>query len=482
MGRASTRDLTGATFPHEPFLRKNPPKGFAVAVVKGIDRNGVAFQIQRKGTTERLAFAAVDEAIRQIREGGSAPRAVQIVKMGELFTRWWDHEEKLAAAVRAGKTTSTALADSSRIKYREIWKRHLSTPLGDRVVTSLTHAEVYEFLHQERGCQPKPLLDVLRKLFGYAESAGLIEPAANPARGRFQLHAPKPAPEPLDVETIAIIEEHLVALKPRGHRRDAARLYDSWVVLRSTGLRLSEALALRARDYDPTTRRLHVSAHVTKQLTDDGEGARFEAVDGSKTAAGDRWIMVPSTAAGILASRCDGRRPEDFLFPTSTGRAIVPESWRNALATEINKINAKREAQELPPLTGIHPHRLRATVASTLVREMVATKGLAAGLEEARQQLGHRGTAVLLHYVTEDSKTGDHSAILDTLDPTVQRLRLAEDLLKQLGALDGFYTLALVARSAGRDVWVDTIFPLSEEQERIARTALEGHEIDFRVG
>ena len=484
MARTSTRDRSLATF-GEPYARKRASKRDPhVYVVQGTDADGSRFQIKRSASSAAAALEAVQQAVEEARFG-AAPRRVDVT-MATLFERWWSHEERVSALVARGATTSRALSDSSRIKYREVWRRYLASRLGDRRVGTLTHAEVYDLLHEPRprvdgrgDVQPKPLVDVLRALFKHAENAGLIESARNPMRGSFDLPAPRPEPKPLDVATLDVIEQHLATLTPKGNRVDALRLHDSFVLLRATGLRISELLALRVRDIDLKARSVTVRSHIARVAN--GDGARFAAVDGSKTASGERTVVVTQRVAEMLRHRIAGKQPDAHLFATSTGRPVVPESWRNELAREVRRINEARAEADLPLLEDVHPHRLRATVATQIVQALVEKHGLAAGLTSAQRLLGHSTTATLVHYVTAEAQVEDHSAILDALDPVSSREAKAREVVDRLIAEDAWYITALDVVTSARTVAVACSEPLDDERRAYAEAALAEHGIPLLV-
>lgn len=471
MVRTTERDYTRATF-GDPFPLKANRRGRHTYVVEGVDHEGTTFQIKRTRTTAAEAQEALKEAIEQALAGRKAAAPVtQRVTMQKLYDRWWEHEARIASDPR---TTSRVLSDSSRIKYRDTWNRHLKDALGDQIADTLTHAQVYAFLHAPRTAKPKPLLDTLRSLFRYAEIAGIIDPNQNPTRGSFGVSKPKPAPEPIEKWVLGVIEDHLAALEPIGRRKDAMRMHDSFALMRATGMRISEVLALRVRDFDPVKRTLKVNARVARSLRDDSdEGTMTKVLDGSKTLAGARTLTLDESEAKILSARRENRKADDFFFPTSSGRAIATESWRNALAVEVARINALRETLGEPPIPSIHPHQLRVTVATHLVQELVAKHGLAAGLESARKQLGHRSTATLTHYVTEEAQAEDNSAILSSLNPVVARRRAAEDAVAALEDAHDDLVLALDVVSSERAVHVVATIDLTEEQRAAVIEVLE---------
>ncbi|MBG9887332.1 hypothetical protein ABE10_12580 [Bacillus toyonensis] len=481
MARTSSRDRSRATF-GEPFaLPRKSKRDPHVYVVQGVDHDGSRFQIKRSRPTADAALSAVKDAI-AVALDGAAPQAAGRVRMGALFEQWWAQETALADAASRGETAARPLSGATLLKYRGVWKKHLDPVLGNRSVESITHAEVYNLLHEipkpttPRDSKPKPLLDVLRVLFRYASGAGIIESHRNPTRGDFKLPSAKPQPRPLTLDELDAIEAHLSARKAVSRRQDPLRLHDSFVVMRSTGARISEILALRASDFDLKTRALTVEEHVARTIRADGlPGSTSQVLPGTKTAAGTRTVVVPQRAAAILAQRSDGKPPEAFLFATSTGSAMATENWRTELRAEIVALNKKRKEEGLPPLTDIHPHRLRATVASTIVKALVERHGVAAGLEAARRQLGHEGISTLRHYVDEAVTVVDHSDVLDELDSVAMKQRAAHQVIERLSRNDPFLGLEVV--SSERSVGVVATEPLTEAQRAVVVEALAQHDL-----
>lgn len=154
---------------------------------------------------------------------------------------------------------------------------------------------------------------------------------------------------------------------------------------------------------------------------------------------------------------------------------MATENWRTELRAEIVALNKKRKEEGLPPLTDIHPHRLRATVASTIVKALVARHGVAAGLEAARRQLGHEGIATLRHYVDEAVTVVDHSDVLDELDSVAMKQRAAHQVIERLSRNDPFLGLEVV--SSERSVGVVATESLTEAQRAVVVEALAQHDL-----
>jgi integrase len=129
-------------------------------------------------------------------------------------------------------------------------------------------------------------------------------------------------------------------------------------LLRYTGLRVSEACALRWDDV---------------RLDDEKP---WLAVTKSKTAAGRREIPLHPLLIPVLRTwrgRCDGT----YVFSTKHGTTMKPQFvWR-----------VVKRVGERAGVPGLHPHSLRRTFGSTLINE-----GLR--LEVISKLLGHSSTTI----------------------------------------------------------------------------------------
>ena len=191
-----------------------------------------------------------------------------------------------------------------------------------------------------------------------------------------------------------------------GGTRRTPDLHDVVLLLLGTGMRIGEALALEWADLDldadvPCVR---VAATMVEPRRDAATGQVFVAElhrqPMTKTGA-TRSIALPCAVVEMLNRRRAvataqlGRRP---VFPHVGGGWL----WPNNMRTKLRGVVAGT------PLVGVSPHTLRRTV-GTLVAQ-------SAGLDSARDVLGHRDPSVTArHYIAEVGRVVDVRGALDPI-------------------------------------------------------------------
>lgn len=214
-------------------------------------------------------------------------------------------------------------------------------------------------------------------------------------------------------ELLCVVRAHRdgVARDERGLLLGGARrtpdLHDVVLVLLATGMRIGEALALQWNDIEllaevPSVR---VAATLVEPRRDTASGQVFVAglhrQPMTKTGA-TRTLALPDAAVEMLlhrrsaaADRHGGQRP---VFGHREGGWL----WPNNVRTKLRGVVADTE------LGGVSPHTLRRTV-GTLVAHT-------AGLDAAREVLGHRDPSVTArHYVADSEGVVDFRPAIDPL-------------------------------------------------------------------
>lgn len=463
VARTSERDLREVRWGTEWEVGANP---FKYAVV-GTFPDGKRVRREATAPTRQGALDLLEQKKNPHLHPKTTNKKSDTHTLRELFESWWDAERNRPATARK-------LTDGTLIQYRDQWRLHIEPDFGDRDLTSITHSELYTWLHKPRSIKPKYPLDALRALYKHGIRRGWLTPAQNPTTGGFELPSAKPDPQPVPLAEMDAIEEWLASITSYHASADGRRLHDAFVVMRATGARISEVLAIRAGAFTVKTRRLRIEQHVAKSLGD-GEQTTYAVADGSKTLAGERTVIVPERAAELLAARAKGKKPDAYLFATRTGAAMSTQNFRTTLGREIDRLNEERVQSGLSPITDIHPHRLRVTVASAIVHALVQRLGLSAGLEAARKQLGHKTTKPLIHYVVEEVQVEDHSAILDELDSVMVKERKAQAVVDAL--IHDDVSLYLSVARADRSVFVVATRELLSEQTEHVLKVLAEHDL-----
>lgn len=128
-------------------------------------------------------------------------------------------------------------------------------------------------------------------------------------------------------------------------------------VLRYTGCRIGEALALNVSDLDFENHRIH----ITKSLFD-------QAVGPTKTKAGTRWVPMPPVLETCLADYTATYLDSDcpLLFPSTVGTYVGTRSRHNRWQSMSRRIFGGNVPEDFTP------HIFRHTYASTLVKNHIA--------------------------------------------------------------------------------------------------------------
>jgi integrase len=293
----------------------------------------------------------------------------------------------------------TRLRPSTRTLYASYLRVHLVPRFGRRRLQEITVDDVARLVGElERGIryqtagattarvEGRPLagwtirgiLVVLGRMFAAATRAGLVP--ANPVRRLEKDERPRVERRPfpaLDRDAIGT----LIAATPERYRALVALSV-------STGLRQSEALALRWQDIDAKAGVLRVRYQL------DRSGTLVEP----KTRAAKREVPFPPSLARMLSEhkqRAFARglaRPSDFVFASETGG---PLHHRNVVRRGLDKALAN---SELPKLTW---HDLRHLAASALIAEGTSVAYLS-------RLLGHASPAITLGIYAHEFARAEH--------------------------------------------------------------------------
>ncbi|ORJ52595.1 tyrosine-type recombinase/integrase [Mycobacterium simiae] len=163
------------------------------------------------------------------------------------------------------------------------------------------------------------------------------------------------------------------------------------LLLAYAGIRWGEAVALRVKDIEFLRRRLSISENAVQLGVTHAVGP----TKGRK----ERSVPVPAFVLNELSVQCQGKNPEDLVFPGSDGQYLPrPKSSGGWFAAAVTRAGIQK----------ITPHDLRHTCASLSVSAGVNVLAL-------QRMLGHKSAKVTLDCYS-DLFDDDLDAVATTLD------------------------------------------------------------------
>ncbi len=300
------------------------------------------------------------------RAGKTAPRDDDVT-LGELF------ELFLAAKDRRPTTVSY---------YEGIYRKHIAPALGPRLVKTLDVAAIEDW-HAALEATPsakRAAVQVLKAMTSYALRRGLI--ASDPARA---LSVAQNAVRSLSPDEVPSREQVATLAAEVGERYSALVL-----LLAYGGLRIGEAVALRADRIDFDRRRITIDASASEV------GGKL-VTGPTKTGAGTRTFTAPRFLADALTEHVE-------RYPTDTGLVFsAPDGG------QLRQGNFRRRvydpAVKSAGLDGLRLHDLRHTAASTLAAQGASATEIAGRLGHANASVTQR---VYMHLLaSRDERLAD---------------------------------------------------------------------------
>lgn len=295
------------------------------------------------------------------------------------------------------------LRGSTRASYRTALTRHLLPTFGHLPLDEVTVAQVrawFASYGDETPTARAHAYQVLATIMRQAEDDELITrtPCRIKAGGRTKVSR---EPEVLTRAELFALADAM----PRKHRALT-------LICGMCTLRFGEAVALRLRDIDLSTRTLRVVRTATK----DHDGTK--TVGPPKTGAGKREVTMPQSVADALREHLEeypvaGR--DDLIFPGRDGQLLAPTALYGRTA-RIERRGGKTytkgaygffAAREEIGRPGLLWHDLRRT-AMTLGAQAGAT------VRELQHRAGHATPSMSLYY--QQSTADRDRAIADAMD------------------------------------------------------------------
>lgn len=327
------------------------------------DRTGTTRTIERRGGTQTAARAAVRAAFAEVIADGAPEKSTATMTVGRALDSWLTALEVSGTVSPSTITTYRGRAASVRAQF------------GGLELVELTAMRVGEFLQAlaSGGRSWQTPRTILTGLLAHAQRQGWVT-----------VNAAQSAPLPVsrrqaghnitDLSPTEIAAIRAACRAPRQHH--GPWMEDLVVIMLATGARISEALALRWRDFDSWAHTITLAGHVDTAAV---------WLPGRKAGGQTLVVPIPDSVVELLEDRMERVRdtsPDAPIFASRVGGFRQPGNTRRSL----------RDAMARAGITGFHPHRLRHAVGTAVER--------GAGIATAQAALGHRYQSTTTgHYV-----------------------------------------------------------------------------------
>lgn len=304
-----------------------------------------------------------------------------------------------AGDVTVGTLGAAWLARQTHLKpsaYRPVeiaWRVHVKPRWADTRIADIAFTSVQQWVSEMSGT--RGATTVIR---AYGVLAATLDDAvrdklllSNPARGVV-------LPRKSKKRHVYLTHEQVDRLAIEA--KDNGTLV---LTLAYCGLRWGEATGMRVRDLDLLRRRVTVYENAVM--------VGGTIIVGTPKSGEERTVPIPRFLVEALARKCEGKGPEDLLFPGRDGNhARTPYSVDGWFAGAVSRA-------KLPRIT---PHGLRHTAASLAVSS-------GANVKAVQRMLGHASAAMTLD-VYADLFDGDLDDVADRLDKA--RTKATADVLR----------------------------------------------------
>lgn len=349
MARGRPRTPLGA---HGVITTKERPSGGYVSYTLLRLLNGTRVQVQGSGKSKSASIRQLEANCTE-RLGGTDTETLSTTSpLSALLDQWLPRHD---------------VSESSKRIYQQCIKLHVKPALGNVGLNELTTPQVQAFLETQTPGTAQTARALLGSAVSMAVRWGVM--STNPVR---DTRLPKKARK----EVRALTDNEMDAYRQRivewcgGNAMGPARgdgLVEIVDVLRGTGMRIGEVLALRWSDVD------FEGGTITVTGTVDNKGGRSSK---PKTLSSRRTIVPAPRALEALRRQWDKPLREycgEVVFPTRSG------NYRTVSNVETRLRQARGELD-------IAPHDFRKTVATRIEEQF--------GSLAASRYIGHSSTAV----------------------------------------------------------------------------------------
>lgn len=383
------------------------PNGSWVARTRYRGADGVKRHVKARGRTRtaaRLALTARLSTQSNEARAGEISSATSVQALGELW---------LADRIKAG------CKDATIVNYRNGIRSYVEPHLGQVKIGEVTKNGISAFFDRMDSLEAATAYEHARKIlsgmFGLAVERDVLD--VNPVQQMRRRSRHSKQTEGLSLDEVREVRRLMIAWETRpGPRRGDGTLGKTLgpnranpissilTMLLATGARIGEVLAIRWCDIELDSD----SPTVTISGTIPNSGPLVRQ-DSTKTRAGTRTLVLPDYAIDMLI----GRRPTDLEANPQNHKTWAGLVFESRNGTPLRPTNVRkqwRHALEGSPLSWVHPHTIRAVVATAIDR--------ATDVKTAAAVLGHSSEAVTReHYVLAPEVAPDVRAALEQFKP-----------------------------------------------------------------
>ncbi len=286
-----------------------------------------------------------------------------ILKFNEIFAEW-------VQSIRH------RVKESTLANYMTKWEKHLTDKFGDLTITSITPADIYEFIaeKQQAGLSNRYITDILvliKSIFKYTANVYSIK---NIMIGLIMPKKKAPEIVMLDDKQLKRLQEFFSS-----HR---SNLSLGMALASVTGLRIGELCALQWRDIDFEKRILTVRKTI-QRIRSKGNHKTKIVITEPKSETSKRMIPIPECIMDYLSQF---KGDDDEYVCSGTKKPVEPRKMQRHFVKILKNVN----------LPSIHFHALR---------HMFATKCVKLGfdIKTLSEILGHSSIKITLEkYVHPD--------------------------------------------------------------------------------
>ena len=369
------------------IARQKLPGGQWRAFARHRDTDGVTRQVEAWGKTGAGAERSLVNMLKD-RQAHVDSDITPSMRLSELSTLWFDEIENNG---RAGRRTIDG--------YKDTYNRAIAPALAGVRLNEMTTGRLDRFLKNvalDHATTARHAKIVLTGILGLAVRQDALR--SNPIRdvGAIKLATKDVrALSPIEVKKLRAIVRKWQDDPDHQGRPRASDLIDVLDIFLATGARIGEVLAIRWQDIDLDAKPPTITISGTVVM-EKGRGTYRQ--DHPKTKAGFRTVKLPPFALKTLLRKqaSEHPRPEDMLFPSSTGTVRSPHNFRRQW----------RDARSGSGFEWVTPHVFRKSVATLIDREYSS--------KQAAAQLGHSGPGITeKHYIAKASETPDVTDALE---------------------------------------------------------------------